>query len=140
MHTEELGKVCTQCYVLSGILQNQCIDMGMFMASSMKAAIHLGQDFLKNSEIYKNTRFENIENVSNIIQKLIKEHFEEILNVRSLDFSSPSWTRPTLINDKAIKCAKAKALVSTQIPLYVLVGWIKYREPQKQDGQDILKV
>ena len=33
----------------------------MFMASSMKAAIHFVSDFLKNSEIYKDTRFENIE-------------------------------------------------------------------------------
>ena len=38
----------------------------MFMASSMKAAIHLGPDFLMNSESYKNTRLENIENVFNI--------------------------------------------------------------------------
>ena len=27
MHTEEIGKTCNKCYVLSGILQNQCIDM-----------------------------------------------------------------------------------------------------------------
>ena len=38
------------------------------MALSMKAAIHLGPDFLMNSEIYKNTKFENIENVFNITQ------------------------------------------------------------------------
>ena len=48
------------------------------MASSMKAPIHLGPDFFKNSAIYKNTRFENIENVFNIIQKFIQEHSEEL--------------------------------------------------------------
>ena len=37
----------------------------------MNAATHLGLDFLMNSEIYKNTRFENIENVFNITQKSI---------------------------------------------------------------------
>ena len=50
------------------------------MASSMKAAIHLGPEFSKNSEMYKNTGFENIENVFNITQKLIEEHSEELLS------------------------------------------------------------
>ena len=90
------------------------------MTSSMKAAIHLGQDFLENSEIYKNTKFENIENVFNITQKLLKEHSEEIMNVKPLDHS-PSWTRSTLFNDNVIKWAKAK-FVSTQIHFYV---WVK---------------
>ena len=39
---------------------------GIFMASSMKSGHHLGLEFLMNSEIYKNTRFENIEDVFNI--------------------------------------------------------------------------
>ena len=82
-----------------------------FMASSMKAANHLGPYFLMNSEVYKNTRFENIDNVFNITQKLMKEHSEEILNVRGLEYSSPSWTRSTLDNDQAIKWAQAKACV-----------------------------
>ena len=84
---------------------------GMFMASSMLAAIHLGPDFLMNSEIYKNTRFENIENVFNITQQLL--HSEEFLNVRGLEYSSPSWTRSILVNDHAIKWAKAIVCVST---------------------------
>ena len=29
------------------------------MTPLMKAAIHLGQDFLENSQVYKNTKFEN---------------------------------------------------------------------------------
>ena len=55
--------------------------------------------------------FENIENVFNISQKLPKEHPEEILNVRSLEYSSPSRTRSTVVSDEAIKWAKAKACV-----------------------------
>ena len=66
----------------------------MFMTSSMKATIHLRPDFQKkNSEIYKNTRFENIENVFNVSQKFIQEYSEEILIVRGLEYSSLSWTR-----------------------------------------------
>ena len=45
----------------------------------MKDAIHLSPDFLTNSEIYKNTKFENIRSVFNITRKLIREHSEEIL-------------------------------------------------------------
>ena len=55
--------------------------------------------------------FENIEIVFNISQKLPKEHPEEILNVRSLEYSSPSRTRSTAVSDEAIKWAKAKACV-----------------------------
>ena len=83
----------------------------MFLASSMEAAIHLGPDFLRNSEIYKNTQFENIVHVFNITFKLIKEHSEEILDVECLEHSSPSWTRSILANDQAIKWAKAKVCV-----------------------------
>ena len=42
------------------------------MASSMKAAIHFGPDFFKESEIYKNTRLKNIQIVLNITKKLYK--------------------------------------------------------------------
>ena len=64
-------------------------------------------------------RFENIENVFNITQKLIKEHSEVLLNVRSPDYSSPSWTRSALINDKAIKWVLGKACVNADSVLRV---------------------
>ena len=44
-------------------------------------------------------------------QKNHKEHAEEILNVRGLEYSSTSWTRSLLVNDQAIKWATAKAWV-----------------------------
>ena len=109
MHTEETGKNFNKRYLFSGFFQ--ILAWGMFMVSSMTAAIHLEPDFSKKSEIYKNTRVENIENVFNITQKLLREHSEEILNVRSLDYSSPSWTRSTLFNDNVIKWATVKVCV-----------------------------
>ena len=114
--------------------QNKVLAWRMFMTSSMKAAIHLGQDFLENSEIYKNTKFENIENVFNITQKLLKEHSEEILNVKPLDHS-PSWTRSTLFNDNVIKWAKAKVCVYADS--FLCVG---EKEPPMQNGQDKMKI
>ena len=108
MRTEETGKNSNKCFVRSGVLQEQRFGMCLSMTSSMKAAIHLGRDFQENSEIYKNMKFENIENVFNITQKLIKEQSDGILNVKTLDYQSPSWTRSTLYNDKVIEWAKAK--------------------------------
>ena len=40
-----------------------------------------------------------------------KKHSEEILNVKTLDYQSPSWTRLTLFNENVIKWAKAKVCV-----------------------------
>ena len=84
---------------------------GMFMSSSMEAAIHLGPNYLTNSEIYNKTKFEQIGCVFNIAEKLVMEHSEEILNVKCLEYSSPSWARSVLANDQAIKWAKAKVCV-----------------------------
>ena len=81
------------------------------MTPSMKAAIHLGPNFKSNSEIYKNTKFEDIESVFNITQKLVREHSEEILNVKCLEYSSLSWTKSVLANDQAIKWTEAKVCV-----------------------------
>ena len=94
-----------------GILQDQCIDVDIVMESSMKAALNLGKDFVKNSEIHLNTKFENVESVFDITQKLIQEQSGEILIVECLRYSSPSWERWILANDQAIKWAKARVFV-----------------------------
>ena len=60
------------------------------MSSSMKAAIHLGPHYTKNSEVYKNTKFEEIQNLFSITQKLILDQNEQqILNVNTVDSISP---------------------------------------------------
>ena len=87
----------------------------MFMVSSMKAAIHLGPNYLANLEVYKNTNFEEIQSLFDITQKLILEHSEEILNVNTIDSASPSWTSSVLFHDQVIQWTKQK---SAQIPFY----------------------
>ena len=79
------------------------------MASFMKAAIHLGPNYLANLEISKNTNFEEIQNLFNITQKLILEHSEEILNVPTMHSTSPSWTRSVLSHDHLILWTKGKS-------------------------------
>ena len=62
----EMEKVSNWCDVLSRNLQGQRIDVESVM--SMKAALHFGKGFVKNSEIHLNTKFENIESVFDITQ------------------------------------------------------------------------
>ena len=85
----------------------------------MKAAIHLGPNYLANLEVYKNTNFEEIESSFDIIQKVILEHSEEILNVKPLESSSPAWTRSVLSHDQAITWTKAKVRVYSDSVLCV---------------------
>ena len=100
---EEVGNVSKRLNFLDASIQNKCIDM--------EPPSILRPNYLSNSEIYKNTKFEEIESLFNITQKLVMEHSEEILNVKWLEYSSPSWTRSVLSHDQAIKWAKAKVCV-----------------------------
>ena len=77
----------------------------------MKAAIHLGPNYLANLEVHKNTNFEEIQRIFCITQKLILEHSEEILNVNTIESASPSWARSVLSQDQVIQWAKAKVRV-----------------------------
>ena len=70
----------------------------------MKAAIHMGPDYTENLEIHKNTNFEEFD----ITQKLVLFKQGEILNVKTIECASPSWTRSSLAHDQAIKWSKAK--------------------------------
>ena len=98
-------KVQTRAFLVESY-KNNVLTWRMFMASSMKAAIHLGPDFFSKWEIYKNTRFHKIENVFNINQK--RKTFSEAWII--IHTSRP---RSTLFNDNVIKCAKAQVCVYT---------------------------
>ena len=103
----------------------------------MKAAIHFGPDFLTNSEIYTNTKFENIWSVSNSTRKLMKEHSEEILNVECPENVSPSWTRSWPMIKKS--SGRRQKYVSTLILFFVSDRWNMLQEQQK-DGKAKLKI
>ena len=70
----------------------------------MKAAIHLGPNHVSNSEIHKNTKFEDVESVFNIPHNLVKEHSEEILNVTCLEYSSHSWAKKVCVCADFVHC------------------------------------
>ena len=116
---KKLGMSGTKATFSMEAYKTNVLTLGVFMSSSMKAAIHLGPNYVSNSEIYKNTKFEEIENLFNIAQKLVMEHSEEILSVKCLEYSSPSGARSVLANDQAIKWAKAKVCVHADSVLCV---------------------
>ena len=99
--------------------QNRLI-WGLFKSSSMKAAVHLGPNYTENLEENDDTNFEEIQNLFDITQKLVSEHSEGILNVKTTESTSPSWTRSTMSHDQVIQWTKHK-YVSTQTP-YCLWG------------------
>ena len=55
------------------------------MSSSMKAAIHPGQNCAENVAVFKKFDIEEIQDLFSIIQRLVLEHSEEILNVKAME-------------------------------------------------------
>ena len=81
-------------------MKTNVLMCGLFMSTSMKAAIRLGPNFSENLEVYKNTNFEEIQSLFGITQKLRSDHSEEILNVKPIESIVLSWTRSTLFTIK----------------------------------------
>ena len=74
-------------------VQDQDIDLENVTSASTKAAIHKGPNYMENLEIYKNTNFEEHENLFDITQKLETYKQLENLNVKTIECTSASWSR-----------------------------------------------
>ena len=69
-----------------------------------------GQIILEILEAYKNTNFEELQHLFDITQKL--EHKQgEILDVKTIEWTSPSWTKSTLSHHQVMKWTKERARV-----------------------------
>ena len=71
------------------------------MSTTMKAAVHLGPQYkyIEILEVYRNTNFEEHQNLFDITQKLILDHQPEIVNVTTIDWTAPTWSTSTLTHD-----------------------------------------
>ena len=112
---ETNGESCRRC-TTSGdpSTQNQHINLGnvhVGINEGSDSKIHMGPDFSEIWEVYKNTNFEELQNLFHITQKLVHKQ-GEIPNVNMIECPSPSWTRSSLAHDQAIKRSKAKVRVS----------------------------
>ena len=117
-------------------IKTSVLMWGLFMSSSMKAAMHLGPTFSENLEVYKNTNFEEIQNLFSVTQKLVLEHSEEILDVNTIDSTSPSWTRSTVTHDQVIQWTRAKVRVYSDSVL--CLGMMSFHKEAitKWEGQE----
>ena len=102
----------------------------------MKAAVHLGPNYIENLGENRNTHFEELQNLFEIRQNLMFNHQAETLNVSLIDWRVPSWARSTLTHDQVITWTQEDA--STQIPSY---AWRKCQIIQKpiEDETIIIK-
>ena len=53
--------------------------MGLFLSTTMKAAIHRGPKYIEISEENRNTNFEEVQNLFDLTQSLILDHQDDIL-------------------------------------------------------------
>ena len=84
---------------------------GLFMSSSMKAAVRLGQNYVDYNRMFMNEYVEEINYLFSIVQRLILENSDEILNVRIIDNNDPSRPKVKMSHPPVIKWAKAKVHV-----------------------------
>ena len=74
---------------------DQMLGTGIFMSTTMKAAIHLGENYKVNLFAYRNTNFDALKTWFDITQKLILDQNHEILNVTTIKWQSTPWMRST---------------------------------------------
>ena len=61
----------------------------LFMSSSTKAAVHLGQKDVENNRMVMDVYVEEMKYVFSIVQKLVLENYDETLNVEVIDSDAP---------------------------------------------------
>ena len=81
------------------------------MSETMKAEVHLGQEYEENLRTTKNTDFEQVKALFDISQSLILNHKTEIYGISTIEWNATPWMRSTLPHDRAIKQSKAKVHV-----------------------------
>ena len=66
-------------------LKTNVLIWGLLMSTTTKAAVHLGPNYVENLEVFRNTNFEELQNLIDITQKLIFDHPVEVLNVTTIE-------------------------------------------------------
>ena len=118
----------------AGTYEDQHIDMVIiFMSSSTKATIHLGQNFIENMTVCKNIDVEEIQDLFSITQRLVWDHSEEIQNVKVTESTDCSWTRTKLSHRQVIKRTKGKS--PCILRLCTMSGKLSSEATQRWKGQ-----
>ena len=70
------------------------------MPTTMKAAVHLGQNYNENVVTYKNTKFAALKTLFDVTQKLLLNEKHEMLNVSTIVWHFTPWMRSTLLHEE----------------------------------------
>ena len=90
-------------------MKTNVLMWGLFTSSSMKTGVILDRCIPRILVVYKNTNFEEIQNLFDITQNLISDS-EKILNARPIESKTASWTRSMLSKNQMIKWTKGKRI------------------------------
>ena len=84
---------------------------GLLMSTTMRAAMHLGENYKDNLFTCRNTNHEALKALFDITQKLILNQNHEIMHVSTIEWRLTSRMRYTLQHDKVSKLPEAKVHV-----------------------------
>ena len=83
---------------------------GIFMNTTLQAAVHLGRDQMENLLFTKNQHLKSAKQLLQATEKLIKDQ-TEINALTTIDYKDLTWRSTSLLCDKAFAITKAKTYV-----------------------------
>ena len=95
------------------------------VSTTVKAAIHMGQNDHENLENFRYTNFKELQILFHVTQKLLLHHKVEILSVTTIEWTSPSRTRFT--HFLMIKCSSGRKRESTRMLRFRLMLGANFR-------------
>ena len=101
------------------------------MSATMKAAMHLGENYKDNMFTFRSTDFKALKTLFDITQKPILNQKHEIKHVSRIEWQFTPWARSTLLHDKVIKLSEAKVHVYSDSFL-CLVKMHRHPEAEEQ--------
>ena len=105
----------------------------LLMSTTMKASVHQGPNHNEHLEVYRNTNFEVLQNLFDIMQRLILEHEAEILNVSPIDWRTSSLTRSTLSHDQSDHVDESNSTCLLRFPLMLREDARAFRSEAKME-------
>ena len=83
---------------------------GMFMNTTLQAAVHLGQDYDQNLRFVKNHFWSSWNKLFKETEKMIKDQ-KEITGVSMIDYGDYTWSATSLLCDRIHQISNAKTYV-----------------------------
>ena len=83
---------------------------GIFMNTTLQAAVHPGQDFSENLGFTKNQLLKSVKQLFQVTEQLIEDQ-KEISNLTTIDNKEPTWSATSLLCGRAFEITNAKTCI-----------------------------